>query len=386
MLLETLKDLCALPGVSGQEDEVRGYIRSRCAGLADEIITDNMGNLLIRKRAADGASAPSLMLCAHMDEVGVIITSITDGGELKFDFVGGVDRRVVIGKRVYIGKKRLTGVIGVKAHHLLKGDEGKKTPKTDALYIDIGAANREEAERLVELGDTGTFEGGFLEFGDGFAASKAIDDRFGCAVLLELLETISGGASLPGGAANSDGTVLPNGANLPNDANLPNAADLPSDEGLPFDLWFAFTVQEEVGARGAVTAANRVKPGACIVVEATTAADLPGVPDGKQICRLGGGAVVPFMDKGTLYDRELTAELNGIAAANGIKTQTKTYIAGGTDASAVQRGGTGVKTAAVSVPLRNIHSPVCVAKKSDMDGAYNLVRAYLTKAGARWRA
>lgn len=162
------------------------------------------------------------MLAAHMDEVGVIITRITDDGFLKFDFVGGVDRRVAIGKPVVIGHNKVPGVIGLKAVHLVSREERKKAPKTESLYIDIGAKDKESAEKLVELGDYGAFVCQPEEFGDGLFKARAIDDRVGCAIMLKLLE-----------------------------------------EDLPLDVTFAFTAQEEVGTRGAFGAAFSVTPGDC---------------------------------------------------------------------------------------------------------------------------
>jgi len=334
-MLDTVKTLCYLSGVSGYEDEVREYILERAMPYASEVNTDAMGNLLVFK-AGKRTSGKRVMLCAHMDEVGLIVTGISDEGFLRFHFLGGVDRRVVIGKRVFLGADRVPGVIGVKAYHLVSQDEEKTVPKADALYIDIGAENREEAEKLVSLGDFGAFDDSVAEFGEGYLKAKAIDDRVGCAVLLKLLE-----------------------------------------EELPCDCWFAFTCQEELGTRGAQTAAYRLAPDVALVVEGTTSADLPEVEDKKRICVPGAGPVIPFMDRGTLYNRELTALLQRLADENRIPWQTKQMIAGGTDAAAIQRSGSGVPVAAVSCALRNIHSPACVAKISDFDHMLKLVRLFL---------
>ena len=216
-LMETLTALCALPGISGREDAVRNHIRSHALAYADRIETDPMGNLMVFRNGKK--SDRTLMLCAHMDEVGVIITGYTGDGYLKFDFVGGIDRRVVMGKRVYIGDQQIPGVIGVKAHHLCKGDSEKVVPAVSDLYIDIGADSEQKAKQFVELGDVGTFDPDIVVFGHGLMKAKAIDDRLGCAVLMRLME------------------------------NKPAC-----------DTWFVFTVQEEVGTRGAGTAAYRIQP------------------------------------------------------------------------------------------------------------------------------
>lgn len=334
-MLDTIKTLCALSGVSGAEDEVRDYILERAMRFADEIQTDAMGNLLVFKKGTV-QPAQRIMLCAHMDEVGMIVTGYGDDGYLKFDFVGGVDRRVILGKRVYVGKDRIPGVIGVKAYHLVKRGEEKSVPKTDELYIDIGAKTTDEAKKLVELGERCVFDDSVLEFGNGYLKAKAIDDRFGCAAMLKLLE-----------------------------------------EELPCDTWFAFTVQEEVGCRGAHGAAFKLAPDIALVLEGTTAADLPSVEESKQICRLGNGPVITFMDRGTIYDVELRKTLVRLADANGIAWQTKEMIAGGTDASVVQRSREGVRTAIVAAAVRNIHSPACVAHIGDMENALVLARLFL---------
>lgn len=324
-MLETLKTLCYLSGPSGYEDEVRDYILERVMPYVTDIQTDSMGNLIVSKKGRV-TPARKVMLCAHMDEVGIIITGIDDDGYLRFDFLGGVDRRVVIGKRVYIGKNRIPGVIGIKAYHLVDKEEEKSVPKREDMYVDIGAASKAEAEETVRLGDYGVFDDSVYEFGDGFLKAKAIDDRVGCAAMIKLIEG-----------------------------------------ELPCDCTFAFTVQEEVGTRGAKIAANRVCPEVAIVLESTTAADLPEVPEGKTICKLGSGIVVPFMDRGTLYSRRLYKAVTELADKNGIKWQTKHMIAGGTDASVLQRSGLGADTIAISAPVRNIHSPASIAKITDFE-------------------
>jgi endoglucanase len=341
-LRSIIKTLCALDGVSGTEDSVRSFIETGVSQYASTIRTDAMGNLIVFKK---GLKAPekTLMLCAHMDEVGLIVTGITDDGYLKFHEVGGIDRRVLIGKTVFIGDGKAFGVIGNKAIHLVKKDERDKIPPLDEMYIDIGAQTREEASKRVALGDTGAFDGGILEFGDGMLKAKALDDRVGCAVLMMLLET-----------------------------------------DLPVDCTFVFTVQEEAGTRGALGAAFGVRPDIALVVEGTTAADLPSVPASKKVCSVGKGVVIPFMDKATIYNRELYAMLTGLADKNGIPWQTKTTIAGGTDAGVIQRSRSGVMTAGIAAPLRNLHSPASVGTYSDFEAIYALAEAFLLEIGVKY--
>lgn len=334
-MLDTMETLCCLDGVSGNEDEVREYILERVMPFADEIRTDPMGNLMVFKK---GARTPSkrIMLAAHMDEVGLIVTDITEDGYLRFDTAGGVDRRVLIGKRVFVGAIRTLGVIGSKAIHLTTADQRKTLPKIQDMYIDIGASNNEEAQSLVQLGDPVAFDDSVIRFGEGYIKAKAIDDRVGCAAMLELIES-----------------------------------------QLPCDCWFAFTVQEEVGCRGAAVAARSIQPEVALVLEGTTAADIPGVDGGNRVCELGKGIVIPFMDRGTIYDRELYSLLGRLADENGIPWQTKTKIAGGTDASAIQRSGIGAAVAAVSVAVRNIHSPACIVKIDECQAQLKLARLFL---------
>lgn len=336
-MLDTMETLCCLFGVTGGEDEVRDYILERVMPCADEIKTDPMGNLMVFKK---GARTPDkrVMLCAHMDEVGLIITGISDDGCLQFDQAGGIDRRVLMGKPVFIGPDRVPGVIGAKAVHQTTAEQRRNVPAMSEMFIDIGADSREQALKSVRLGDLAAFSDTVVRFGDGFVKAKAIDDRAGCATMVELIES-----------------------------------------ELPCDCWFAFTVQEEVGSRGATVAARSIQPDVVLVLEGTTAADVP-IAD-NPVCRLGKGVVIPFMDRGTIYNRELFRMLGRLADENGIAWQTKTRIAGGTDGSAFQRSCAGAKVAAVSVPVRNIHSPSSIAKVQECEDQYRLARLFLEEMG-----
>jgi endoglucanase len=334
-MLEILKTLCRVPGISGDEGEVRAVIHALAAPFANDIKEDTLGNLIVEKRGTSRTDK-RIMLCAHMDETGVIVTGIDGDGYLKFAFGGSVDRRVVLGKRVYIGDNRIPGVIGAKPSHMLKDAERDTVPEAEAMYIDIGASSRADAESRVRPGDTGAFDPRVFEFGNGFIKAKAIDDRVGCAVMLKLIR------------------------------------DTP-----PVDCVFVFTVQEEVGARGAATAAYSIQPDIALILEATTAADIPGVVEGRRVCTLGGGAVSPFMDRGAIYDRGLWEDMKTIAERENIPWQTKTYISGGTDAQTIQRAAGGARVAAIALPTRNLHSPACVAKISDIQSMLLLTQAFL---------
>lgn len=336
-MLERIKTMCALPGVASREDAVRRYVMREAEGYADEMRVDALGNLIIWKKG-EKPCRNKLMLAAHMDEVGVMVRAITEEGYVKFSCVGGIDRRILLGKRVLIGDRQVVGVIGLKAIHLTTQEERKKVPKLEDYYIDIGAKSRAEAEAMVELGDCGVFVSDAVEFGEGMLKAKAIDDRVGCAVMLELLR-----------------------------------------EPLPMDCTFAFTAQEEVGTRGAFAAAFSVTPEIACVLEGTTAADSPAVDACCQVCWPGKGPVISWMDGGAIYDRELFEMLRGLAQENGIPWQMKHYLAGGTDAKAIQRTKAGVRVAGISTAVRYLHAPSSVASISDMEHMLTLARLFVHK-------
>ena len=329
-MIDTLKTLCCLSGVSGTEDEVRDYILERAMLHADAIRTDSMGNLLVYKRGKFQRE-PAPMICAHMDEVGLIVTYITEDGYLRFDAIGSIDRRVLIGKKVYVGANRVSGVIGIRAYHLVDKEEEKKVPKLDALYIDIGADSRDAAIQLVRLGDTAVFDDNVLEFGEGLLKAKALDSRVGCAVMLQLLE-----------------------------------------KPLPCDTWFAFTVQEHVGLRGAEVAARQLSPETVLILDGIVAADLPGISEANRICELGKGAVLPIMDKGTIYTPALVGKLAEFAEWDNIVFQRKSKVAGRTEAAAVQKSGVGARTVLIGCPIRYMHTPTSVINCSDFEEVLKL--------------
>ncbi len=340
-MLNLVKELCALPGVSSFEEEVRAFLMDRAAPFADDMRVDAMGNLIVFKKGKK-STGNKLMLCAHMDEVGLIIRSITEEGYLKFDAIGGINRRVLLGKQVEVGPNKVKGVIGLKAYHLVSREEEKVVPKLETFYIDIGAKNKAKAEKLVSVGDCGVFVSDCVEFGAGMLKAKALDDRIGCAVMLKLLE-----------------------------------------EELPLDCTFVFTVQEEVGTRGAFGAAFSVTPELALILETTTAADLPGVEGHQKVCAPGKGPVIPFMDNGSIADRGLFELLRNTAEAHGIPWQTKHYIAGGNDASAVQRSKAGVRTVTLSAAVRYLHAPASVASIQDMEHILQLTRHFLNAVAER---
>lgn len=327
-MLELLKKLCLLDGTSGDEDAVREFIISEIDGFCD-YRTDNLGNIICFKK---GKKQPlkKVMLDAHMDEVGLIITSVTNDGFLKFKTVGGIDTAALMFRKVKINGK-VDGIIGGKPIHLIKGDARKKLPESDSLYIDIGVSSKTQALEKVSLGDRAIIESDFVISGDNIKA-KAIDDRIGCAVLITLLKSDS-----------------------------------------EYDFYASFSVQEEIGTRGAKTAAFSINPDAALVIEATTAADISGVPDDKKVCKLGDGAVVSFMDRGTVYDKDYY----NAALQSGVLCQPKKAVAGGNNSAGIHLSREGVRTLAISLPCRYIHSASCVANLDDCNSVEELTKYML---------
>ena len=325
-----VKELAELGAPSGFEDDVRNFIKEKVC--ADEIYTDSIGNLICHKKG----SGKKVMVCAHMDEVGLITTEITSDGFLKFAALGGIETAVLCSKKVLIGKNKVPGIIGAKAIHLQKQDDVYTPFKLKELSIDIGAKNKEAAEKLVSLGEYAVFDGHYTPFGDNLVKSKALDDRVGCAILLELMK-----------------------------------------ESYDSDMYFVFTVQEEIGTRGAKVAAHAIMPDIALVIEGTTCSDVYGSKKHNQVTILGGGAVMTAVDNSAISDKRYFDFIMETAQKNNIKLQIKRTTMGGTDAGSIQRSTTGVKTAVIAVPCRYIHSPVCVMNQSDLESVYQLSKCVL---------
>lgn len=332
-MLERLKALSELYGVSGNEARVRAYLRKEAGPFADEMFVDPVGNLYVHKRG----EGPRVMLAAHMDEVGMIVRDITEAGTLLYD-AGGIDPRVVVSKRVVIGPNDVPGVIGAKAIHLQSPEERTRALKHTDLYVDIGAKDRADAEKLVGKGDYISFTTKFSCFGDGLVKGKALDDRVGCAILLELLRG-----------------------------------------GYQCDLWAVFTVQEELGLRGAAVTANRVKPDVALILEGTTANDVAETPSHRSVTTVGAGAAISFMDGRTIVPEKMLVTLREAAKREGLPWQMRRGTAGGTDAGAIHRSLAGVVCGGISVPCRYIHSPVSIAAITDIEAAYRLAHTFLNQ-------
>ena len=334
---DLLKQLTEAVGVSGAEKEVRLLIRDLIADHVDEWSVDAMGSLMATKHGT-GQCDMRVLVDAHMDEVGLLITDIDSGGMLKFTNVGGFDDRALLGKVVQVGPDKITGVIGARAIHLLKSGEYSKVVKMDAMRIDIGAKSKDTASAKVKVGDYAAFVTEYEELDGGRTAiGKAFDNRAGCAALIELLR----------------------------------------GERYPFDLVAAFTVQEEVGLRGARVAAFNAKADVALVLECTPAYDLPNEKDVSPNVALGKGASVYIMDARTIQDPRLVAHIMATGDAHNIPYQIRQPGGGGTNTGAIQRAGAGIPAATLAVPGRYAHTPTLMISLDDYDNTVRLADATL---------
>ncbi len=329
-----LKMLSEAPGVAGHEQAVRAIIRAEIEGLVDVIESDTIGNMIAIKNP--DAPGPKIMFAAHMDEVGMIITGFERSGFLRFRKAGGIDDRVLLSKTVRVGKEQLPGVIGSKPIHLQEPRERQHPVRMRDMYIDIGAKNKEDAQKRVKLGDVVVFDTQYSEFGDGFVKGKAMDDRVGCAVLISLLK---------------EQTSLP--------------------------IYACFTVQEEIGLRGSAIAAHRVHPDMGVALEGTVSNELAEVEPEFHVTNLGAGPALTVMDAATIPNRKMLKELIRLAEHSELPYQFRRTTGGGTDAGRMSLAHTGVPTVGVSVPCRYIHAPVSVACQDDFKNTVKLLSLFL---------
>ena len=346
--IERVRTLALLFGPTGYERAVTDYIEDEIKDICDSYCLDRMGNLicLIRTGEPDADDRQKIMLSAHTDEVGFMITEICDDGLLRFDTLGGINVSVLEGRCVTVGDERglVQGLVASKAiHHVDRADRDKPN-KISKLYIDIGAKNKEEAEKYVSVGSVGTFRSEFYLFGENseYMKCKALDDRVGCAALIEVMERIY--------------------------------RDRPTEA---LDLYFCFTVREEIGLSGAKVAAQRIKPHIAIVLECTAIADLPDTDPARRVADVGRGGALSLADRSTIYDRELVTKAIEIAKDKDIPVQVKRYVSGGNDAGSIHKTGVGVRPLALSVPTRYLHSPSCVCSVSDFRAVYRLTEALI---------
>jgi putative aminopeptidase FrvX len=342
-----LKELSEAVGVSGDEEGVRAVVLDAAREHVDQVKVDTLGNVLTFKRGT-GRRRMRVMLAAHMDEIGLMVVGHDSDGFLQVRAVGGIDPRLLPGVLLQVGPDRIPGVIGIKPIHLLKREEGEKALKIEDLVVDVGAKGKDEAKGLAPLGTYATFATRFRNLGPGpglgpTVSGKAFDDRAGCAVLVELLR----------------------------------------GERFRFDLHAAFTVQEEVGLRGARVAAYAIEPDCAFALEGTVADDIPKDKDVSPTTELGKGPAITVMDRSFIADRRLVRLLTSTAEELGIPYQFKQPGVGGTDSGAIHKSREGVPSATVAVPCRYIHSPVALLSLDDLDNTVRLMRESLSRLTRR---
>lgn len=330
-----LKELSEAAGASGAETEVRDIVRRHAKGWADRLYTDNLGSVIAEKGLSQ--NGPRVLITAHMDEVAFMIVGVEPDGLLRFRPIGGVDHRVVPAKYVHVGPRKVNGVIGAKAIHLQDRQEHACPLEWEDLFIDIGARDGVEARLHARPGDIAVFATPFEAFGERLVKGKALGNRAGCALLLDVMQ-----------------------------------------EKFALPIVFAFTVQEEIGRRGARPVAHRVRPDLAIVVEATACADVGGTPPEEQTI-LGMGPAISAVDRSTADHAGFRDYVIRVADEEGIPWQRRRLAGGGNDAGTIHLFGEGVATAAVSVPARYIHAPSQLVSLDDYEHARRLLVAALRR-------
>ena len=336
-LVEVLEKLSNANGVTGREDEVRDLMKNFLKPYVDEIREDKLGNLIALKKGKK--DAPTVMLAAHMDEVGLMVKNIKKKGFLQFAKIGGIDDRILLAQTVIVhtDKGPLTGVVGSRPVHIQTEAEKKKIIEADKLFIDIGAKDKEEAEKMgVQVGDVVSFDTKFVQLGNNVVLGKAFDDRVGCAVMIETLRRL---------------------------------------QKVDCNVYAVGTVQEEVGLRGATIAAFQIEPDLGIALDASVAGDTPGVGEGEAPANMGEGPVLTVADAGLIVHPKVLRLLIDSAKENKILYQLETGIRGATDAARIALSRDGVPSGVISVAARYIHSPAAILNLDDVEKAVQLAVA-----------
>ncbi|MFN3917512.1 MAG: M42 family metallopeptidase [Flavobacteriales bacterium] len=327
-----LSKICETPGAPGYEQRIRQVVLDELKDITNQVSVDNMGNIVAVKK---GTEPKKVMVAAHLDEIGFIITHIDDKGFLRFHTLGGFDPKTLTAQRVIVhGKKDLIGVMGSKPIHVMSADEKNKVPQTTDFFIDLGMS-KEEIEKWVSVGDTVTRERGLIEMGDCINC-KSLDNRISVYILLETLRML----------------------------------EKPS-----YDVYAVFTVQEEVGIRGANVAALKIQPDFGFGLDTTIAFDVPGAATHENVTKLGEGTAIKIMDSSAISDYRIVNFLKKIATEKGIKWQPEILTAGGTDTAGIQRmTAGGAITGAISIPTRHIHQVIEMVHKEDVISSISLLK------------
>jgi len=332
--IQELKGICETPGAPGFEELIRSKIVDHIKSSVDEYYTDNMGNLITVKKSKNSPNKKKIMIAAHMDEIGFIVTHITKDGFLKFHTLGGFDPKTLTAQRVIVhGKKDLIGVMGTKPIHVMSPEEQKKIPKSSDYFIDLGM-KKKEVEKYIEIGNPVTREREFIEMGDCINC-KSIDNRISVYILIETLRKI---------------------------------------KNPPYDVYGVFTVQEEMGMRGANVATHQINPDFALALDTTIAFDVPGAQEHEKVTSLGDGAAIKIMDASVICDSRMVEFLKNTATENNISWQPEILTAGGTDTAMMQKTGkNGAISGAVSIPTRHIHQVIEMAHKEDVISCIDLL-------------
>ena len=327
-----LKEICETPGAPGYEHPIRKLILQETNNLGDSVSVDNMGNVTVFKK---GKSNKKVMVAAHMDEIGFMVTHIDDNGFIRFTTLGGFDPKTLTAQRVLIhGKSDIIGVMGSKPIHLMSPEEREKPPKISDFFIDTGM-KASEVKEIVQIGNTITRERQLIEMGDCINC-KSLDNRISVYILIETLKRL---------------------------------------RDIPHDLYAVFTVQEEVGIRGAQVATLGIKPDFGFGLDTTIAFDVPGSKEHEQVTKLGKGAGIKIMDSSVICDSRMVKYMKTIADKNTIAWQAEILTGGGTDTSGIQRmTAGGAITGAVSIPTRHIHQVIEMVNKQDVEDSINLLK------------
>ena len=331
-----LKTICEAAGAPGYESEIRNFVIKEVRSLVDELEVDNMGNVITVKKGKDDSKRA--MVAAHMDEIGFIVNYIDDNGFIRFTPLGGFDPKTLTAQRVFVhGKKTLVGVMGSKPIHVMTAEERTKMPKIQDYYIDMGMGKK-EVEKVISIGNPITRERELIEMGD-CVNCKSIDNRVSVFILIETLRKL---------------------------------------KNPPFDVYGVFTVQEEVGIRGANVAAHSINPDFGFGLDTTIAYDLPGAQPHEEVTRLGDGTAIKIMDAMTICDYRMVDYMKKTADKFKIKWQSEVLSAGGTDTAGVQRmGKTGAISGGVSIPTRHLHQVIEMASKADISASIELLKVCL---------
>ncbi|SDF10408.1 M42 family metallopeptidase [Limimaricola pyoseonensis] len=345
MNTDLLKRLCETPGVPGHEHRVRDLVLKEIEGLFDHVETDPMGSLICRRDAAtDGA--PKIMLLCHMDEIGFLVSHVDEKGFLWLQPVGGFDPRNLFSRRVLVctDEGDIKGVMnpGGKPLHISKPEDRKKVPDVGEFFVDTGLGPK--AAEMVKIGDMVVMDEPFLEMGEKFV-SKALDNRVACWLGIEAIRQLA-------------------------------------DKGRGAEIHVVFTTQEEVGLRGARTAAYKVRPDIGIGVDTTLACDTPGVPDKDRTTQQGKGFGLHVRDSSFIADRGLVADLEKLAQDRGIPFQRTMLAAGGQDGAAAQQAAAGARAVGVVVGTRYIHTVTEMVDRTDLEAARDILAAYLESFSA----